>query len=75
MIYWTDYPFVELGDTPGQEAPIRQCNVLAYDGDKYCDIVVHGVKTSIKSGYIYTAPGRCGEAPKIPKAELEKLET
>ncbi len=62
---WTDYPFVELGDEEYQEAPVREIIVLEYDGDKYVDIIVEGVKTSIKSGYIYAKEGRYGEVPRI----------
>lgn len=66
MTYWTDYPITELGDEPGKEAPVRKCHVLSYDGDKYVETIVGGVKTSFKAGYVYTAPGRCGEVPKAP---------
>jgi hypothetical protein len=61
--YWTDYPFVELGDTPGQEAPVREIEVGEWDRNKYAKIMVNGLHTEIKSGYVYTAPGRCGEVP------------
>lgn len=49
----TDYPIVELGDKPDQEAPIRQCRVVAYDKDKYATVIVEGYITSIKTGYLY----------------------
>jgi hypothetical protein len=54
---WTDYPIVELGDTPGQPAPVRQVTVLGYDGNKYCRVRVNGVETEIKRGYIHGDPG------------------
>lgn len=60
---YTDYPFTALGDTPYEIAPIREVEVLSFDGNKYCDIIVEGIKDSIKAGYIYTKPGRCGEVP------------
>lgn len=64
-MFYTDYPFVALGDEPYKEAPIREVIVLSYDGNKYCDVLVSGVKSNIKAGYIYTKPGRCGEVPKF----------
>lgn len=51
--YYTDYSFVELGDTPNQEAPIREVSIVKYDGNKYCDILVEGRSFNIKMGYIY----------------------
>lgn len=71
--FWTDYPVVELGDTEGQIAPVRECDVIAYDGDKYCTVIVGGVTTSFKAGYIYTRPGRCGEVPPITRRVLSQL--
>ena len=65
MKAWTDYPITELGDAEGQEAPIRECEVISYDGDKYCDVIVGGVLTSTKCGYLYSTPGRFGEAPRV----------
>lgn len=50
---YTDYPFTLLGDTPNQEAPIREVEVVGYDGDKYCTILVDGITTEVKSGYLY----------------------
>lgn len=57
-VYWTDYPIVELGDIPYQRAPIRKVIMWGYDGDKYCQVEVCGVKKEIKEGYIYTRPRR-----------------
>jgi len=62
-VFFTDYPFVELGDTPGKIAPVRKVLPLSYDGDKYCDVLVGGINSKIKAGYIYTERGRCGEVP------------
>lgn len=70
---WTDYPIVELGDEPNKEAPIRECEVLAYDRDKRCDVRVAGVVVCFKAGYIYSRPGRCGEAPTIHIKALHSL--
>jgi len=63
QILYTDYPFEELGDIPGKSAPIRKVFPLHYDGDKYCDVIVDGIKSNIKTGYIYTKRGRCGDVP------------
>ena len=72
MKAWTDYPIVELGDTPGMRAPVRECEVTEYDGDKYCRVVVGGHSVEIKSGYLYTQPGRFAEVPQIDVTKLEK---
>ena len=53
---YTDYPFTKLGDKEGQEAPLREIEVLEYDGNKYCRILVDGIEEWIKSGYIYKSP-------------------
>lgn len=65
ILLYTDYPIVELGDTEGQEAPVRRCAFLDYDGDKYATVLVEGVPKSIKIGYIYTQRGRLREVPSI----------
>ena len=61
--FYTDYPFVELGDEYRGEGPVREIKLISYDGNKYCEIEVEGLKTEIKSGYIYTEHGRFGEVP------------
>lgn len=60
---WTDYPIIEMGDTPGKEAPIRECYVVGQDSDKYVRCRVEGHSIKLRAGYLYSAPGRCGEAP------------
>ena len=50
---FTDYPFEELGDTLGKRAPTRPCEVLSWDGNKYCRVRVLGHEAEIKVGYIY----------------------
>ena len=73
MEAYTDYPFTFLGDIPHNEAPIRKCIVITYDGNKYCDILVEGHRTNIKAGYIYTKPGRCGEVPILNHRDLSSI--
>jgi len=63
MKAYTDCPIKELGDIGGELAPIRECEILSYDGNKYCVILVEGVKSEIKSGYLYKKHGRIGEVP------------
>ncbi len=70
MKAWTDYPIVELGDTPNVEAPVRECKVHSYDGDKRCCVTVEGVTLNIKAGYLYSKPGRLGEVPAIDPDQL-----
>lgn len=73
MKAWTDYPFTWLGDTEGEEAPVREIEVLSYDGDKYCRIRVCGGEDEIKAGYIYQREGRYGEVPQITRRQLAML--
>ncbi len=74
MKAYTDYPFVWLGDKEYEKAPIREIEVVSYDGDKYCRIIVEGKETSIKAGYIYLRYGRLGEVKQINAYKLRKLE-
>jgi hypothetical protein len=62
-ILYTDYPIIELGDKSGEIAPIREIIPISYDNDKYCNAIVGGIETKIKSGYIYTKKGRCLKVP------------
>lgn len=71
MIAYTDYPIIELGDISGRIAPIRKCNVIFYDGNKYCQIEIDSVKKEVKAGYLYIRPGRYGEVPGIDVGKLE----
>ena len=48
MIAYTDYPIPELGDKFYTKAPMRECFVLSYDGEDYCEVVVGGKKRSDK---------------------------
>ena len=75
MKAWTDYPFPELGDTPGREAPVREITVLSCDGNKYCRIAVDDVESEIKAGYIYARPGRYGEVEVISIAIMTMIES
>lgn len=70
---WTDYPFVELGDEPNKEAPIREAKLISYDGDKYVDCVVDGVEVSFKAGYLYMERGRCDEVPPVTRRILHRF--
>jgi hypothetical protein len=74
MKAWTDYPIIELGDVPHERAPVRECSVLSYDGDKRCLVLVDGVTKEIKAGYLYTKPGRSGEVPILTWRQLRLLE-
>ena len=73
MKAYTDYPFEFLGDEPYKEAPVREIDVLSYDDNKYCRILVCGEEGEIKSGYIYQQAGRCGEVPRITQEQLDAL--
>jgi hypothetical protein len=75
MKAWTDYPIAQLGDEYGKKAPIRECYVYSYDGDKYCEIIVEGVHELVKSGYLYSKPGRVTDKgiPQLTRRQLAKL--
>jgi hypothetical protein len=72
MKAWTDYPFPELGDTPCMEAPIRECRVISYDWNKYCVIEIGGQELTVKIGYVYRKPGRCGEVSMIDRFKTKR---
>lgn len=71
---WTDYPLVALGDTAGQPAPVREVEVVSYDGDKYCRVRVCGRYEEIKIAYIYQRAGRLGDVPPLTPMQLAQLE-
>jgi hypothetical protein len=70
---WTDYPFVELGDEPYKEAPVRQVTVVAYGRDKYATVtfVTNNMRLQVKTGYLYSKRGRFGQVPQINVRKLE----
>lgn len=73
---YTDYPIVELGDLPYVEAPIRECELVSFDGDKYVKVRIHGYSglvTEMKWGYVYMGKGRYGEVPKLTLEQVEYL--
>lgn len=69
MKAWTDYPIAALGDAYGVEAPVRECIILDYDGNKYCRVRVGTCVAEFKRFYLYTKPGRIGEVPEVTHAE------
>lgn len=71
--FWTDYPIAELGDEPHVEAPIREVKLVSFDQNKYVKVVVGDAETEIKTGYIYTKPGRVGEVPSVKYSQLSQL--
>jgi len=74
---WTDYPFKELGDTPGELAPIRPTRIVWYDGNKYVRLIVSGQEVETKSCYVYRRPGRLGDgiAKRVPSHWLKAMES
>lgn len=71
MKAYTDYPLEQLGDITGEVAPVRECEVLSCDGDKYCKVLVEGLEFELKAGYIYKTFGRCGDVPPVNTSEME----
>ncbi len=73
---WTDYPIEVLGDWPSmkyEDLRIRECTVLAYDGDKYVVVEVEKHRLTIKAGYVYKSPGKCGGPPCLDGKTLNAL--
>lgn len=72
---WTDYPFIQLGDIPGEPAPIRHVLVLSYDQDKYAKIYVqeYDLVTEVKGGYLFGQRGRLGKVKRISRRKLERM--
>lgn len=73
MQAWTDYPFENFGDASGKPAPVREVQVLSYDGDKYCRIKLGDFETEVKAGYLYSEAGRHGDVPIITTRQLGSL--
>lgn len=71
---WTDYPFVELGDEPYKIAPIRQVNVIEWDGNKYATVsfVDNAFHLEVKAGYLYRERGRLGQVKQINPRKLDR---
>jgi len=46
---------------------------VSYDADKYVKVMVEGVLEEVKRCYVYSRPGRCGEAPTVPLSDLKAL--
>ncbi len=73
MKVFTDYPIKELGDISGKTAPIREVELISYDGNMYCTISVEGVTLEVKSGYLYREKGRSQEVPSLRHNDLIKM--
>lgn len=79
MYAFTDYPIKKLGDIPYKLAPIRECEILEFDGDKYCKCRVFDNDSNaeeicwIKIGYIYEKYGRFGDVPIFNRSRLNEL--
>lgn len=69
MRLFTDYPFTELGDTPGVRAPIRCVRLVGFDGNKYAKILVDGHLLEVKAGYLYCDRARRHERRMRPPAK------
>jgi len=73
IIAYTDYPFVELGDKEGEQAPVRPVIVVEYDGDKYAKVMYNGITEDVKTGYLYSQSGQYGEVPRLDPKILRSL--
>lgn len=51
--YWTDNPFIEMGDQPGKPAPYRRVVLLSVDSNKYAKVrLLNGAEAEVKLGYL-----------------------
>lgn len=61
MKAYTDYPFTYLGDEPYKQAPVRQVEIVSYDFNKHCYVLVGGEgPLEVKSGYLYKKCSKSG---------------
>ena len=70
---FTDHPISELGDKEFEEAPIRECELISYDDNKYCYVKVEGIEKEIKRCYIYPQKGRYGDVDCVSIEEIKEL--
>ena len=70
MKTYTDFPITELGDHESFKAPIRECEVLSYDGDILLYIKVENVLKNVKRSFVYTTEGRFTEVESITDEEI-----
>jgi hypothetical protein len=70
---FTDHPITELGDKEFVEAPIRECELISYDDNKYCYVKVEGIEKEIKRCYIYPQKGRYGDVDCVSIEEIKEL--
>ena len=75
MKTYTDYPITELGDTPYQEAPVRECIVRGWDEDKYLSITVENCEDiiEVKKCYVYKEKGRIGEVDSLDNNDIIEI--
>lgn len=59
-----DYPLLDMGDT-FRSWPRRPCELLSYDGNKYCDVLVAGLVYSVKREYVQPFRGTNKERFKV----------
>jgi hypothetical protein len=53
-LLWTDYPFMDLGETKNINSGWKPVTFVQYDGNKYAYIKLsNGVIVSIKIGYLF----------------------
>lgn len=73
MKTYTDYPIIELGDHESFKAPLRECEVIAYDGDMLLYIKVENILKNVKRSFVYTTEGRFTEVESITDEEIINL--
>jgi len=79
---FTDYPIPTYGDEDNKVAPIRQCKILTWDRNKYCDVLVYqvdddgdlrGTVVSFKQFYLYKNEARYDDGEQFTDEELKTL--
>lgn len=55
LIAYTDYPIPELVDKFYTKAPMRECCVLSYDGENYCEVIVEGRYETLSVSIVFVS--------------------
>jgi len=83
---WTDYPLCKdatisgpVLDEPGKPAPIREVEVLGWDGNKYARVKFEQGTYTFKVGYLYTKSFRLtrdfdGDIPSVDTKSIPVID-
>lgn len=72
MLAYTDRHFKTLGDVAWLQAPVRQVQVLDFNGH-IATVLVDGCAQLVKPEYLYKTEGRRGQVSPVPFGALMKI--